>query len=130
MTALYIISAVLLLVPSSLLGSAWRREIKNRQESVQPRWRKYSFQAALFLATAAQLLTMLYFVSFFYNGGDPHGMGPSPGLWSTLGPPSTYTIATSFLLTLLGKGKGKLMLFAWAITIVVAGTMIFLMGMD
>jgi len=130
MTALYVISGILFLIPSSLLGAAWRRAVQNKQVAVRPNWRMYSFQVALFLATITTLSSMFFFVSFFYNGGDPHGMGPSPGLWKMLGPASTYLIATTFLFTILGKGKGKLMLLIWAVAIVLVGIMIIQMDMD
>jgi O-antigen/teichoic acid export membrane protein len=127
---LYVISAMLFLLPCFLLGTTWHRVVRNDAEAIQPRWRTHSLRASFFIAAIATLLSMSFFVSFFYNGGDPHGMGPSPGLWKILGPASSYSIITSFLLALLGKGKGRIRLVGWAVAIVVVEAMIFVLGMD
>ena len=130
MRRLYIAAAIFYLIPVSLLAGALVRSTGNEQESVQTAWRKYCLQAALLVATAATLMSVLFVVSWFHNGGDPHGMGPSPGLWSILGPTSAYMGTASVTLALFGKGKGRFMVIGWAVTLFLVINLIFMLDMQ
>jgi hypothetical protein len=103
---IFIASAVLFLLPCSLLGVAWRRAVKSGQDLTQPNWRIYCIKAALLVASFATFASIAFIFSWLHNGGSPHGLGPSPGLWKHLGPVFTWTLVVSVVLATLGKGKG------------------------
>jgi hypothetical protein len=67
--------------------------------------REYSLAASLIAASCATLTEIGFVVSWFHNGGGPHGMEPSPGLWKTLGPIFGGTLLTSVALAILEKGN-------------------------
>ena len=82
---MYIVSAVLLFPACVLLGLAWSHKIKSGQVATESRWREYSMAASLIAASCATLSEIGFVVSWFHNGGSPHGMEPSPGTMEDLG---------------------------------------------
>ena len=127
---MYIVSAVLLLPACALLWLAWRNKIKSWYLPSESRWRAFSMVASLIAASCATLLEIGFVVSWFHNGGSPHGMEPSPGLWRTLGPIFRYTLVASVSLAVLGKGKPRMYVLGWTAAILVGITLIFMLEMD
>ena len=127
---MYIVSAVLLFPACTLLWLAWRNKIKNGHVPNESRWRAFSMVASLISASCATLLEIGFVVSWFHNGGSPHGMEPSPGLWRTLGPIFRYTLIASVALAVFGKGKPRMYVLGWTAAILVGITLIFMLEMD
>ena len=127
---MYIVSAVLLFPACTLLWLAWRNKIKSGHVPSESRWRAYSMVASLIAASSATLVEISFVVSWFHNGGSPHGMAPSPGLWKTLGPIFRYTMIASAALAVFGKGKPRMYVLGWTVAILVGITLIFLLEMD
>src|ERR1700730_18871865 len=105
---------VLFLLPCSLLWAAWRRSVRNSGEAPARTWRAYCGKAALILAACSTLLELVFFYSWFHNGGSPHGMMPSPGIWKLVGP-TFWTFAVSLIFTVLGKGRWRIFVPIWAV---------------
>jgi hypothetical protein len=57
-------------------------------------------------------------------------LDPQPGLWKSLGPIVGWTLVTSVLLAILGKGKPRFLVLGWAAAVVVANAMVFMLEMD
>jgi hypothetical protein len=130
MNGMYVVVGLLFIVPSALLGAAWRSVLRVGEESSRPDWRTYSLYAALTAASCSTLASAGFFLSWFHNGGSPHGLTPSPGLWKSLGPIFRWTFVTSVLLAISGKGKPRFLVLGWAAAVVVAMAMVFMLEMD
>jgi hypothetical protein len=126
----FIVAIVLFLVPSTLLVAAWRRYFRAVGDTQIPRWRSYSGTVALSLASFATVLELVFFFSWFHNGGSPHGMLPSPGIWKFVGRIAFWMFATSVVLTLFGKGRWRILLSAWVASICIVVPLIFALEMD
>ncbi len=127
---MYIVSAVLFFPASVLLWLAWSNKIKSGQVAAESRWRKYSMTASLIAASCATLAGIGFVFSWFHNGGSPHGLDPSPGLWKTLGPIFRATLLASVGLTIFGKGKPRIYVLGWTAAILVGITLIFMLEME
>jgi small-conductance mechanosensitive channel len=66
------------------------------------------------VATCTTFLEVLFFLSWFHHRGSPHGMTPTAGFWSFIRKFVVYVSAASIFLSVLSKGKCRLLLFAWA----------------
>ena len=100
------------------------------EEMAGPRWRRLCLHAALFATGSAILTNLVFFISWFYNGGSPHGLCPAPGLWSKLCPTHDWLPIASFVLAGLGKGPGKWQAAGSALAVVFASTAVFVLEMD
>lgn len=127
---MYIVSAVLLFPACTLLWLAWRNKAKSGQVPSETQWRAFCMVASLIAASCATLLEIGFLVSWFHNGGSPHGMEPSPGLWKTLGPIFRYTLFASVALAVFGKGKPRMYVLGWTAAILAGITLIFMLEMD
>jgi hypothetical protein len=99
-------------------------------EESSPSWRTYSLYAALTAASFSTLAIVGFFVSWFHNGGSPHGLTPSPGVWKSLGRIFSWTLGTSVLLAICGKGKTRLLVLGWSAAAIVATALVFMLEMD
>jgi hypothetical protein len=129
MNVMYVIVGVLFILPGALLGAAWKRGLMDGKES-QPNWRTYALYAALTAASFSTLAIVGFFLSWFHNGGSPHGLTPSLGVWKSLGPIFPWTLATSVVLATCGKGKARLLVLGWSAAAVVATALVFILEMD
>jgi salicylate hydroxylase len=50
---------------------------------------------AVIPASCSALLELVFFFSYFHNGGSPHGMMPPPGLWKVVGRISAWILVAS-----------------------------------
>jgi hypothetical protein len=126
----FIATLVLFLLPCSMLWAAWRRSATIASETVSPSWRDYCGKAGLALAVFSTLLELIFFFSWFHNGGSPHGMMPSPGLWKVIGRIPLPTLVASVVLSSFGRGKWRLLILGWAGSLVVVAYVIFAIEMD
>jgi hypothetical protein len=90
----------------------------------------YCTTAALVIASCATLMELVFFFSWFHNGGSPHGMMPSPGLWKVAGRIAAGMLAASVALGVFGKGKPRLFNLAWAVALAFVVYAIFMLEMD
>jgi len=125
-----IVTIVLFLLPGSLLWATWRRSTSNAREDTASGWREYCGTAALIAASCATLLELAFFFSYFHKGGSPHGMMPSPGLWSVLGKIAGWTFVGGVVLGTLGKGRWRLMYLAWAVALPFVAFALFMLERD
>jgi hypothetical protein len=104
---LFIVTVVLFQLPAFFLWAAWRRSRIDAAEADTANWRKYCGTAALLAATCCTVLEILFLFSWFKNGGSPHGMMPSDGLWTFIGRVRlvVWAFAASIVLGAFGKGK-------------------------
>jgi hypothetical protein len=124
-----IVTIILFLVPGTLLAAAWRRYFRGAEETRVSQWRLYSGAIALSLASLATVLEVLFFLSWFHNGGSPHGMLPSPGIWKFAGRIAFWTFAMSVVLTLFGKGRWRTLFSAWMASLCIVVPLIFMLEM-
>lgn len=127
---MYIVSTVLVSPACALLWFAWTNKIGAGRQGTQPRWRGYSMVASLIAASVAPLAWIGFVVSWFHNGGSPHGLTPPPGLWKTFGPIFSRALIASVVLAIFGKGKPRAYTLGWAAAILVALSMTFILEMD
>jgi len=73
--ALYIVSAVLFLMPGSLLFSAWLAFKRAKVAAPLSIWRRYLVYVALLAASVSTVSNMAWNASWLKHGGSPHGMG-------------------------------------------------------
>jgi hypothetical protein len=128
--AVFIVTVVLFLLPCSLILAAWRRYIRSAAEAAAPNWRTHCGKAALILAVCSMLLELVFYYSWFHNGGSPHGMMPSPGIWKFVGRIAFWTFAVSLVFAAFGKGKWRIFIPVWALAYAFAVYMIFMLEMD
>lgn len=82
------------------------------------------------MAGLSTLLELLFFFSWFYNGGSPHGMMPPPGIWNIVGRISALVLIVSVVLSAFGKGKWRLLILGWAGSLVLVAFLLFRLDMD
>ncbi len=127
---MFIVTMVLFLLPCSLLWAAWRRSIRNAREPAAPSWRAYCGKATLILAAFSTLLELVFFYSWFHNGGSPHGLMPSSGIWKIVGRISFWFLVASVVVSAFGKGRWRLLIFAWAASLVLVEYATLMLEMD
>lgn len=121
---------VLFLLPCSLLYAAWRHYLRGEGGTQTPKWRAYCGKAALITAVASTLPELMFFFSWFHNGGSPHGMVPSPGIWRFVGRISFWTLIGSVFLSAFGKGKWRLLRPAWAASDLLVACVVLMLERD
>jgi hypothetical protein len=87
-------------------------------------------KAALLLAICSMLLELVFYYSWFHNGGSPHGLMPSPGIWKFVGRIAFWTFAASLVFTVLGKGKWRIFIPIWAVAYGFVVYMLAMLEMD
>src|SRR6267378_1656970 len=110
---MYLVTLVFFLLPSSLLCAAWKGLEHATRKTPSPKWRQYFGIAAIALALCSTGLELVFFYSWFHNGGSPHGMMPPRGIWKVVGPIAGWTLVASIVLTAFGKGRWRLFMPAW-----------------
>jgi hypothetical protein len=127
---MYVITVVLFLIPLSILGVAWRGEVRRGKEQAHLNWRSYCMKLALIVATFATLTAMGFWFSWTNNGGSPHGMMPAPGLWLTLRPIAKWSVVATVAIGAFAKGKGRLLVVGSAISIIFVIFLLAALEMD
>jgi cytochrome b len=126
----FMATMVLFLLPCSLLWAAWRRSVRNASESRAPTWRAHCGAAALVLAACSTLLELVFYYSWFHNGGSPHGMMPSPGVWKIVGRIAFWILVASVVISAFVKGRWRLLILAWAGALVFVAYATFMLNRD
>src|SRR5258708_17170805 len=84
--ALYIVSAILFLVPWSLWFSAWLAFNRAKVAAPLSIWRRYLVYMALLAASVSTVLNMAWNASCLTHRPTPHALGARPGLWQRFAP--------------------------------------------
>lgn len=124
------VTIILFLLPSWLLWSAWRRSSVSAAKEWRSDWRIACGKIGLVLAVCSTLFEIVFFFSYFHNGGSPHGFMPLPGIWRIVGRLSLWALVATLLLTALGKGKWRLFILGWAAAYALAVCLVFALEMD
>jgi hypothetical protein len=127
---MYAITAVLFLIPLSILGIAWRGELRKGRDAAPLDWRSYCLRLALVAGVIATLAAMVSSLSWTHSGGSPHGLMPPPGLWLTFRPIVKWSIVTTVAIGALAKGKGRLLAIGSAISVVFVIFLLAALEMD
>ena len=121
----FIAAIVLFLLPCSLLWAAWARFARSAVEAPPQSWRAYCGKSSLILDICSTLLELVFFYSWFHNGGSPHGLMPTPGIWRFVGRISFWTLVGGVVLSVFGKS-----IPAWAAAYLFVDCVIFMLEMD
>ena len=105
---MYVATGVLFLIPCTLLFFASRNLF--RSDGALPLLRRYLSGAAVFIAGVSTTMHIVWNVSWLHEGGSPHGMRAGPGIWEPLGPILVWTFGIAIALSVLGKGKVRVLL--------------------
>lgn len=124
-----IVTVLLFSAPAGLLVAAWRGYLRHGSTSVT-RWRSYLGASALSLASLATALELVFFFSWFHNGGSPHGLGPAPGIWKYVGRIAFGIFLSTIPAALLGKGRWRVLFSAWAASLCMVVPAIFVLHFD
>jgi hypothetical protein len=81
-------------------------------------------------AACATLLVLVFFFSWFYHGGSPHGATPSSGRWRFAGRIGAYLLIASIVLSAFGRGKWRLFILGWAASLAFVSYAILMLDMD
>jgi hypothetical protein len=76
------------------------------------------------------LLELIFYFSWFHNGGSPHGLMPAPGIWKFVGRIAFWIFVVSLVLTAFGKGKWRIYIPVWAVSYAFVVYMISALEMD
>ena len=116
-TFMYVAMLILFIIPTAILLLAWVRPEKSDDSANTPEWRLECARLARIGATLALMASISFEISWTYNGGSPHGMTPPRGIWKIFGLVTIGSVITSIALGALGKGRGRLLVVASAISI-------------
>jgi hypothetical protein len=128
--AFYIVSAILFLLPWSLLFFSWLAFNRAQAAVPLPSWRRCLVSAALLAASVSTALNMVWNASWLRQRGSPHGRGAGPGLWQHLGPLLLWSFAAATVLSFFGKGKARVLMFGWSLSMWVVFQLIFMLPFD
>jgi len=80
------------------------------------------------MVAVSTLLNMVWNASWLHCGGSPHGIGA--GIWQPLGCLLLWTFGIALVLSLFGKGKGRILLMAWSASIYFVFQAIYMIQFD
>lgn len=127
---MYVITVVLFVIPLSILGIAWRGDLKGSKELAHLDWRSYCMKLALIVATIANFTAMGFWLSWTHNGGSPHGLMPAPGLWVPLRDIAKLSVIATVAIGAFARGKERLLVLGSAISIVFVIFLLAALEMD
>lgn|GEM_PF-1494397 len=130
MRSMYTASAILFLLPCGLLFYAWRAVFRSENAPSLPNWRRNTVKIALLIAAVSTVLNIIWNASWLHSGGSPHGMGAGPGIWQSLGLPLVWMLGVALVLSFFGKGKGRILLLAWSVSMYFVFQMIYVLQVD
>jgi hypothetical protein len=125
---MYIATGVLFLIPCTLLFFATKN--LSRPDSALAPWRRYFSKAALSIAGVSTIVNIVWNVSWLYQGGSPHGMRAGPGIWEPLGPILLWTFLIALVLSAFGKGKVRMLLLGWSVSMCAVFQLIYMLQFD
>jgi len=127
---MYILTLVLFAFPSLLIAKAWNGVVKAQSASRTPSWRTNCLIAALVTGSCMIAAGLAFLFSWLHAGGDPHGMGTPDGIWQVLRWVFWSILMGTIALTILARGRGRLLIFAAVITTVLADFAVIRLDFD
>jgi hypothetical protein len=127
---IYIGSAILFLLPCSLLYFACKGLVQTKNVVPLPKWRRYFVMGALGIAGLATVLHIVWNAAWLYSGGSPHGMGAGPGIWQPMGPILVWTFFIATGLSFFGKERVRGLLIGWSVSMYFVFQMIYMLQFD
>jgi hypothetical protein len=132
---MYVLTLIAFALLASLLSGAWFSWAKasHTTETYTRKyapWRKHCELAALILAILASVLYLISWLSWFHNGGSPHGMTPPLGIWKPVGQASYCALIATLVLALFATGKRRWLLVSWAVAFVIVEVLLSIAEMD
>jgi len=127
---MYTISAILFILPWSLLFFSWSSFRRSEFAVRLPRWRHTLFSVGLVVGVVATVLNMAWNYSWLRHGGSPHGMGAAPGLWQRLGPFLVWTFFAATVLSVFGKRTARVLMIAWSVSMCFVFQFIYMLQFD
>jgi hypothetical protein len=85
---------------------------------------------ALLAASVSTVLNIAWDASWLEHGGSPHGMGAGAGLWQSIGPFLLWSFVAATVLSLFGKGKARVLMIGWSVSMWVVFQLIFVLQFD
>jgi len=125
---MYIATGVLFLIPCTLLFFAGKNLFSTDGEL--SRWRRYFSKAALCIAGISTIVNIVWNVSWLYQGGSPHGMRAGPGIWEPLDPILVWTLLIALVFSVSAKGKVRVLLLGWSVSMYVVFQLIYVLQFD
>ena len=127
---IYVATGILFLLPCVLLFLAWRSFLGSQKPPALPAWRRFVVRIGLVVAVLSTLIHVIWNASWLHSGGSPHGMGAGPGIWLSLGRPLVWTFGIAIALSFFAKGKGRILLLGWSVSMYFVFEMIYMLQMD
>jgi hypothetical protein len=127
---MYVVTLVLFSVPCFLMLGAWSRAVKTRQATPKPDWRMTCLIVALVAGSCTIAAGLSFVFAWLHAGGNPHGMGPPPGLWQVLRWVFWSALLGTIALTILAKGRGRLLILAAIVSAVLADFAVIRLDFD
>jgi hypothetical protein len=125
---MYVATGVLFLIPVTLLFFATKN--LSWTDGALALWRKYFSTAALSIAGVSTIMHIVWNISWLHEGGSPHGMGAGPGIWEPLGPILVRTFEIAIILSVFGKGKVRMLLLGWSVSMYAVFQLIYILQFD
>jgi hypothetical protein len=126
---MYVLTLVLFSVPCFLILVAWSRAVKAKQAAPRD-WRMNCLIAALVTGSWMIVAALAFLFAWLHAGGDPHGMGTPPGLWQVLRWVFWSALLGTIVLTILAKGRGRLLILAVIVSTVLADFIVIRLDFD
>jgi hypothetical protein len=123
-------TTILFLIPSLFIFLAWRASFRSEPSEPLPTWRRGIVIAALIIACLSTLIHFVWNISWLHSGGSPHGMDTNPGLWLNLNRPLLWSFGLAIALSIFARGKGRLMLLAWSVSMYFVFEMVYMLQFD
>jgi hypothetical protein len=121
------LSALAGLLPLAFLLLSWRHHITSQRGRG---WRNVVTTVGLFTISALLIFECAYTISWLRNGGSPHGMNPSTGLWSSILPWLKWFWWPSLVLPVFAEGKTRLFLYGSVVSLALVTSLVYALQMD
>ena len=127
---MYVVTVILFLVPCILICIGWGRRALHQKPTDAPTWRDRCMVVSFVSGILGALVGMAAELLWLHGGGNPHGIGSAPGVWQQLLVSSRCAFLLTLVLAILGKGRGRLLVFGALAATVFADVMVELLQME
>ena len=127
---MYVVTVVLFLIPCILICIGWGRRALHQKPADAPTWRDRCMVVSFVSGILGALVGMAAELLWLHGGGNPHGIGSAPGVWQQLLVSSRCAFLLTLVLAILGKGRGRLLVFGALAATVFADVMVELLQME
>jgi hypothetical protein len=121
---------IFFLLPVSFLVAAFRQVMRARREGAMTNRRWHCSVLALALASITVAWTLIQELSWFINGGSPHGMEAGPGIWMWMRHVSLWLLVGMFAMSFFAWGRAKWWLAAIGPAIMFVAYALYMLQFD